>query len=81
MNETVRPSRHGIRRGQADAVDALRDVSASVKNRMGGWTKTSTREGYLEGHRREDAEAAAAVRRKVRPGNRLSAPGESEEER
>jgi hypothetical protein len=66
---------YGMRRRQADDVDALEDVRPVVKNRTGGWTKTSTREGYLEGDRLEDAVAAAEARRRVRPA-RNSSPSE-----
>jgi len=58
---------YGMRRHQADRVEALEGVKARVKNRMGGWTKTSTREGYLEGANMQDAEEAAEARKLVRP--------------
>jgi hypothetical protein len=58
---------YGMRRLQADKADALMDVDARVKNRMGGWSRTSTREGYLEGAKIEDAVEAAAARKRIRP--------------
>lgn len=58
---------YGMRRLQADQVEALQHVPARVKNRMGGWTKTSTREGYLERANLKDAEEAAKARKMVRP--------------
>lgn len=58
---------YGMRRLQADRVEALEGVQARVKNRMGGWTKTSTREGYLEQANTQDAIEAARVRDKIRP--------------
>lgn len=57
---------YGMRRRQADEADAL-EVRPGVKNRLGGWTKTSTREDYLETGRTEDAEDAAGARRQIRP--------------
>lgn len=59
---------YGMRRLQADKADALEGVSARAKNRMGGWTKTSTREGYLEQANQQDAEEAARARKRIRPG-------------
>jgi hypothetical protein len=58
---------YGVRRLQADKADQLEGVSDRAKNRMGGWLKTSTREGYLEGVKLEDAEEAARARRRIRP--------------
>jgi hypothetical protein len=58
---------YGMRRLQADKADALEGVSARAKNRMGGWSKTSTREGYLEQANLRDAEEAARARRMIRP--------------
>jgi hypothetical protein len=60
---------YGVRRRQADEGDAL-DVRPTVKNRLGGWTKDSTRQGYLEAGRHEDAVDAAEARRKIRPNAR-----------
>jgi hypothetical protein len=59
---------YGLRRRQADEADK-EDVAPGVKNRLGGWTKTSTREGYLEAGRMEDAVAAADVRKRIRRGD------------
>lgn len=58
---------YGLRRKKADDAESLSDVAPSIKNRMGGWSKSSTREGYLEQGRVEDAEKAAEVRRRIRP--------------
>lgn len=58
---------YGMRRHQADRAEALEGVAARVKNRMGGWSKTSTREEYLEQANIQDAIAAAKVRRQIRP--------------
>jgi hypothetical protein len=62
---------YGVRRRQADAADAL-DIRPGVKNRVGGWSKTSTREDYLEQGRWEDAVEAAGVRRRIRPARKES---------
>lgn len=62
---------YGMRRRQADAADKL-DIKPQVKNRMGGWSKTSTREGYLEEGRIEDAIDAMEARSKIRPRKELS---------
>lgn len=58
---------YGMRRHQADKTDALEGVSNRAKNRMGGWTKNSTREGYLEGANVRDADEAARARALIRP--------------
>jgi hypothetical protein len=58
---------YGMRRLQADKAEAMQGVDARVKKRMGGWTKTSTREEYLEEANVQDAIAAARVRRQIRP--------------
>ena len=58
---------YGMRRLQADRAEALEGVQARVKNRIGGWTKTSTREEYLEQATIRDAIEAARVRELIRP--------------
>lgn len=58
---------YGMRRHQADRAEALDGVTARVKNRMGGWSKTSTREEYLEQANVHDAIEAARVRDMIRP--------------
>lgn len=58
---------YGMRRLQADKADALEGVESRVKNRMGGWKKTSTREEYLEQANTRDAEEAAKARKLIRP--------------
>lgn len=68
---------YGMRRLQADKADALQGVEARVKNRMGGWKKTSTREDYLEQASQRDAEEAAKARKRIRP-SRLRRKGDSE---
>lgn len=50
---------YGMRRLQADRAEATKGVEARVKNRMGGWTKRSTRESYLEQANTRDAIEAA----------------------
>jgi hypothetical protein len=74
---------YGLRRRGADDAEGLQDVPAAVKNRMGGWSKSSTREGYLESGRTEDAIAAAEVRRRIRPkvDRGLAAADAEDEER
>jgi hypothetical protein len=58
---------YGMRRLQADKSDALKDVSAKAKNRMGGWSRTSTRELYLDQGNVRDEEEAAKARERIRP--------------
>lgn len=66
---THQPGRlwYGMRRLQADKAAALQGVSDRAKNRMGGWSKTSTREGYLEEANERDAIEAAKARKMIRP--------------
>lgn len=67
---------YGMRRLQADKAAALEGVSDRAKNRMGGWSKTSTREGYLEQANRQDAEEAAKARNLIRPKRLRSRSGD-----
>lgn len=58
---------YGMRRKQADEAEKLEDVRAAVKNRLGGWDSTETREGYLDQGNEADAVEAAEVRQRIRP--------------
>jgi hypothetical protein len=59
---------YGARRRQADAADEA-NVSPQAKLGLGGWSKESTREGYLEDDRVKRARAAAEARVLIRPKN------------